>query len=95
MYTCWFCGITQTHSLLATSESHVNSCLEKNKEDILLRELSYVTRAAEFPENFPGLHEVIKIGYDCECASTTECVFVYSTNYPDKESIRQEYSQMQ
>ena len=67
----------------------------KNKEDILLRELSYVTRAAEFPENFPGLHEVIKIGYDCECASTTECVFVYSTNYPDKESIRQEYSQMQ
>ena len=67
----------------------------KNKEAILLRELKHVMRAAEFPENFPALLKVIKIGYDCECVSTTECGFVHSTNYPEQESIRQTYSQLQ
>jgi len=67
----------------------------KDKEAILLRELKDVMRAAEFPESFPALLKVIKIGYDCECVSTTECGFVHSTNYPDQESIRQTYSQLQ
>ena len=67
----------------------------KDKEAILLRELKHVMKAAAHPETFPALLRVITIGYDCDCANTTECGFVHSTDYPDQESIRQAYNLMQ
>jgi len=51
--------------------------------------------AAAFPENFPPLLRVIKIGYNCDCQTTTECGFVHVTDYKDQESIRREYDLMQ
>jgi len=67
----------------------------KAKEDIFLRELNDVIVAAANPELFPPLLRVVKIGFDCNCADTTECGFVHTTNYPDQESLLRAYNQMQ
>jgi len=67
----------------------------KDKEDIFLRVLKHVMVAAAHPESFPPFLRVVKIGFDCKCANTTECGFVHTTDFPDQESVRQAYIQMQ
>ena len=66
-----------------------------NKEKILMQQLNNVMEAAAFPETFPLLLRVIKIGYNCTCQDTTECGFVHLTDYQDQESICREYDRMQ
>ena len=67
----------------------------KAKEDVFLRELKRVMVAAAHPELFPPLIRVIKIGFDCKCANTTECGFVHTTDYLDQESLRRAYTLIQ
>jgi len=66
-----------------------------DKEDIFLHELKKVMLEAAHPEAFPSFLRVIKIGFDCNCMSPTECGFVHTTNYPDQESLRIAYTLMQ
>ena len=66
----------------------------EDKEQILLQQLKKVIEGAAYPENFPALLRVIKIGYDCECINTTVCGCVHSKDYKDQESIRIEYNLM-
>jgi len=67
----------------------------KDKEDIFLQELNKVMHQAAHPESFPPFLRVIKIGFDCDCVSPTECGFVHTTDYPDQESLRIAYTLMQ
>jgi len=54
----------------------------KDKEGIFLSELKKVMLQAAHPESFPPFLRVIKIGFDCNCVSTTECGFIQTTDYP-------------
>jgi len=67
----------------------------KDKEGIFLEELKKVMLQAAHPESFPPFLRVIKIGFDCNCVSSTECGFVHTTDYPDQESLRIAYTLMQ
>jgi len=81
-----------------TVGSHRITCkqLSRNKkEKILIQQLKNVMEAAASPENFPPLLRVIKIAYNCNCQTTTECGFVHVTDYADQESIRRAYNLMQ
>jgi len=66
----------------------------KHKEDIFMRQLKHVMVAAAHPESFPPFLRVVKIGFDCNCMSTTECGFVHTIDYPDQESLRLAYTLM-
>ena len=81
-----------------TVGSHHITCKQlsrDNKEKILMQQLKNVMQAAAFPETFPRLLRVIKIGYNCMCQNTTGCGFVHLTDYEDQESICREYDRMQ
>ena len=67
----------------------------KDKEGIFFQELKKVMLQAAHPESFPPFLRVIKIGFDCNCISTTECGFVHTTDYKDQESLRIAYTLMQ
>jgi len=77
--------------------SHHITCKQLSRDDkekILMLQLKNVMEAAAFPETFPPLLRVIKICYNCNCQTTTECGFVHVTDYQDQEAIRREYNLM-
>jgi len=92
-----FRDIQETQSSGSKMEIRI-SCKEfsrNERDNLLLEELERVIEGAMRPEIFSPLLTVIKIGYDCECNSMTQCRFVHSIEYADQDSICQAYNRMQ